>query len=141
MCDHSASVADDWESINTTMGHYCLAQAEQAAATGSKEPCHLTQEEFVDDVQASFQLAMAVGIVTSIYMLVGLVASLYISFQSGDDLSHSDALVQVRTQEIYQSPTCINMYTATDITSCRNTRRNTSVYWRRQRNERSTVRL
>ena len=51
-----ASVADDWERINTTMSHYCLAQAERAAETDSSEPCHLTQDEFVDDIQASFQV-------------------------------------------------------------------------------------
>jgi len=61
------SVAQDWQTINLTMSSYC--------ADSTDPDCHLTQEQFVHDVQASFQLAMIVGITTTAYLLVGLAAA------------------------------------------------------------------
>ena len=56
--DIQNTVATDWEHINVTMSSYC-----KGGDAGEK--CHLTQEEFVDSVQSSFQLIMAVGVSTS----------------------------------------------------------------------------
>ena len=56
--DIQNTVATDWEHINVTMSTYCKGG-------GGGEKCHLTQEEFVDSVQSSFQLIMAVGVSTS----------------------------------------------------------------------------
>lgn len=90
------NVGEDWSRINSTMAVYCEAHAAQYTAN---EPCHLTQDEFAAEVLASFQLAMAVGIVTTLYMFVGLIAAVYMAIQTEDTLSHADALVQKHAKE------------------------------------------
>lgn len=95
-----ANVADDWSDINSTMVSYCDAQAARRAAEQlDPKPCVLTQDEFAAEVLASFQLAMAVGIVSSAYMFCGLTSAIYMVTQSEDTLSHADALVQKHAKE------------------------------------------
>ncbi len=90
------NVAEDWSHINSTLASYCEAQS---ARSTSNEPCHLTQDEFAAEVQASLQLAMAVGIVTSAYMCCGFIAAVYMARQTEETLSHADALVQKHAKE------------------------------------------
>lgn len=92
--DIQANVQDAWSHINETMTAYC-----KDVVLEPGEKCHLTPDEFVSDVQASFQLLMSVGVSTSLYMITGFVASVYVSFQDDDALLEGERLVQKHAQE------------------------------------------
>ena len=92
--DIQANVQDAWSHINETMTAFC-----KDVVLEPGEKCHLTPDEFVSDVQASFQLLMSVGVSTSLYMITGFVASVYVSFQDDDALLEGERLVQKHAQE------------------------------------------
>lgn len=82
---------NDWLAINGTNGplqSYC-----NQAGTELSE-CMVTREEFVHDITASFQLLMAVGITTIVYMMVGLGAGAFVLVQKPGVLSHAEEMVQ-----------------------------------------------
>jgi hypothetical protein len=82
---------EEWADISGHLANLCRASQNTTA-------CDVSRSMFVNDVMDGYNLLMALGITTSIYLAMGLISTLYVSMQSANTLDHASALVARHAQ-------------------------------------------
>jgi hypothetical protein len=102
--DIENTVDEHWSTINQTIYDICGTRSDRRGGTMLNLDCSLhytsnAQAQFVHDVQSSYRLFMAIGVMSLFYLTVGLVATLYVASVDNDTLSHADDIVAKHARE------------------------------------------